>query len=308
MSNEIDFRALICIDGSTEALAGMRYGAKLGTGLGAALTIMHVRGSNGNHASTVGTTGVSGSGAAWGVAVPEINYLVEAKDTLTYYGWMDEKWNEEQERKFEGNPLEDFQIMYQSPDKGKITLKMTTGHNVAAKILSEVESGGYSLVIMGASKKMSVIDRILLSSEVQKVVVHAPCAVLVARELEAGHGHLFCLDGSEKTYNALIKDLMLANLCSCPVSIISVAENSSKESEANDIIKEGARLAESLGLKVDQKIVAVGNPVEEIISHGRNYSVIVVGADTTTGLKRFFMGGTAFNIVLNAENSVMVVR
>ncbi|QWR78608.1 universal stress protein [Candidatus Magnetomonas plexicatena] len=301
-------KVLICIDGSVEALTGMRYGAKLGNGLDAEITILHVRSGNGNHAESLTDMEAAHSEATWGVAIPGINYLVEAKDTLMHYGWMTDKWNEEHVRTFQGNPLEDFQILYQSPEKKKIQLKMTTGHNVASKILSEVESGGYSLVIMGASKKKSTLDRILLSSEVQKVVVHAPCSVLVARELEAGHGHLVCLDGSEKTYTAMIKDLMLANNCACSVSLMSVAENSSKEAAAKEILAEGKRRAKDNGLEVDETIVAVGNPVEEIIRHGRKYSVIVVGADTATGLKRFFMGGTSFNIVLNAENSVMVVR
>ena len=251
-----NFKVLICIDGSTEALTGMRYGAKLGNGLDAEITILHVKSGNGNMASTTANTENADGEVAWGVAIPGINYLVEAKDTLMYYGWMTDKWNEDNVRTFQGNPLEDFQILYQSPEKRKITLKMTTGHNVASKILAEVESGGYSLVIMGASKKKSALDRILLSSEVQKVVVHAPCSVLVARELEAGHGHLVCLDGSEKTYNAMIKDLMLANNCACSVSLISVAENSSKEAVAKEIIAEGKRRAKDNGLEVDQAIVA----------------------------------------------------
>ena len=52
----------------------------------------------------------------------------------------------------------------------------------------------------------------------------------------------------------------------------------------------------------------VGNPVEEIIKAGENYSLIVTGDTGVTGIKRFFMGSVAFKVMEFAKNSVMVVR
>ncbi|MBF0568885.1 MAG: universal stress protein [Nitrospirae bacterium] len=309
------FKLLICTDGSAEAMRGMRYGAKLGKGIGAEITIFHVCKGGEDDAESrdrelvaVGAMEERFGSKSLGMSIPEIRYLEEARLGLIAHGWMAEDWSTEQGGNFDGDLFGDFQITHRGPGGEVIHLKLKQGRNAAGEILDEIENGGYNLVIIGASKR-SGLSRIFLSSEVQKVVVHAQCSVLVARELEAGHGHLVGLDGSEEAYVMMHKDVMLASRCSCPVSLMSVARRPQDESKAVKIVEEGQRILKSFGLGAAEIKTAIGDPVEELIKYGRNYSVIVLNGKGQSGLKkRFFMGGTVFNVVIAAENSVMVVR
>ncbi|MBF0516819.1 MAG: universal stress protein [Nitrospirae bacterium] len=306
------FKLLICTDGSTDAMRGMRYGAKLGRGIGAEITIFHVHTGAEDDSDTATASAAEirqkYATAGWGMAIPEIRYLEEARLGLIAHGWMAEDWASEQGGNFDGDLFGDFQITHTGPSGEIIHLKLKQGRNAATEILDEIDHGAYNLVIIGASKR-SGLSRIFLSSEVQKIVVHAQCSVLVARELEAGHGHLVGLDGSEEAYVMMHKDVMLATRCDCPVSLISVAKRPQDEPKARQIVEEGQRILKSHGLGIAEIKTAIGEPVEELIKYGRNYSVIVLNGKGQSGIaKRFFMGGTVFNVVLAAENSVMVVR
>ncbi|MBF0564209.1 MAG: universal stress protein [Nitrospirae bacterium] len=308
MERKSEFKVLICIDGSNDALRGMRYGARLSSGIGADITIFHVRSDDRPEAVGGQPHVQNGDAGNWGMSVPELRYLEEAREALVSFGWMSDNWSEDISRSFDGELLGNFQTCYKSPNGQKINLKMKSGRNVAAEILDEAQGGGYGLIILGASKVKRGFGRFFVSSEVQKVVVHAPCSVLVARELEEGHGHIVCLDGSERAYEVMLKDFTLASLCSCSVSLLSVATKSEDEETHKRVISEGLRRLREAGFESLDNRVAIGNPVEEIVKYGRRYSVIVVASDAQVGLRRFFMGGTAFNLVLNADNSVMVVR
>ncbi|OIO60537.1 MAG: hypothetical protein COX57_07385 [Alphaproteobacteria bacterium CG_4_10_14_0_2_um_filter_63_37] len=310
MSETTPFKLLICIDGSEEALRGMRYGAKLGGGVDAEITIMFVRRSDDAFASEGQTMRpVRENMLGWGVELPGMRFLEEARRTLIEYGWMQENWaHQEAQREFNGDPLGEFQVCYKSPEGHCIRLKLKTGRNIAEVVLGEAVAEGYDLVILGATGQRRGLSKFLMSSVAQKVVIHAPCSVLVARELEEGHGHLIGIDGSDKAYEAMIKDATVALRCKCPVSLISVAANEGDVDKAQAIVDEGRRRMEEAGLEVLETLTAVGHPVEELVKLGRAYSVIVLAAETNKGLGRFFMGGTAFNVVQMAENSVMVVR
>ncbi|MBF0563645.1 MAG: universal stress protein [Nitrospirae bacterium] len=302
------FKVLICIDGSRDSLRGMHYGARLGSGIDAEITIFHVRSDDGPGKSEVPEDSLNAITGNWGMFIAELRYLEEARQALISHEWVGENWSEDVVRTFDGDPLNNFQISYRSTSGRKINLKLKSGRNVAAEILDEALCGGYGLVILGASRVRRTYGRIFVSSEVQKVVVHAPCSVLVARNLEEGHGHLVCLDGSERAYEVMLKDFMLASHCECPVSLLSVAPKPEDEDTHKTIVTEGLRRLRDAGFESLDSAVVVGNPVEKIVGYGRKYSIIVVAADDQVGLRRFFMGGTSFNIVLNAENSVMVVR
>ncbi|MBF0518401.1 MAG: universal stress protein [Nitrospirae bacterium] len=302
------FKVLICIDGSAESLKGIHYGARLGSGTGAEITILHIRTSDSHDINYSPSPGTNSNATNWGMSVAELRYLEEARQALVSYEWMSGIWTEDVVRYFDGDHLNNFQICYKTRLGQKINLKLKSGHNVAAEILDEAHGGAYGLIIIGASKFKRSLGRVFVSSEVQKVVVHAPCSVLVARDLHEVHGHLICLDGSERSYEMMIKDFITASLCSYKVSLISVAPTPGDESAHNNIIAEGLKRLKKLGYESHESIVVTGDPVENIVEYGRKYSVIVVAANDEGGLRRFFMGGTSFNIVLNAENSVMVVR
>jgi len=188
-------------------------------------------------------------------------------------------------------------------------LKLKVATDIATGILEQWELGPYDLIILGASSRWKGMARSFWDPAVaEKVAIHAPCSVLVARDLEEGHGHLICTDGSEKSMEMVRSDAELASRCDCPVSLMSVALDVEDEPEAKANVEKAEKMLKQLGIEVKETLIPVGNPVKEIIEAGPNYSLIVVSESGKTGLQRFFMGSVAFKVMENAHNSVLIAR
>jgi len=81
-----------------------------------------------------------------------------------------------------------------------------------------------------------------------------------------------------------------------------------EEPDAKANVEKAEAMLKELGIKVKETIIRVGNPVDEIIEAGPDYSLIVVSESGKSGLQRFFMGSVAFKVMENAHNSVMIIR
>ena len=89
---------------------------------------------------------------------------------------------------------------------------------------------------------------------------------------------------------------------------MSVAIDDESQSDAQSSVDQATALLQSRGIIPSDAFIKTGNPVEEIIKAGADYSFIVLGDTGKTGLKRFFMGSVAFKVMEHARNSVMVIR
>jgi nucleotide-binding universal stress UspA family protein len=103
-------------------------------------------------------------------------------------------------------------------------------------------------------------------------------------------------------------DAVLASRCQCPISLISVAADESKEAEAKRHVENARAMLSGLGIEVQDALTPVGDPVREIVEAGPDYSLIVVSDAGPSGLQRFFMGNVSLKVLKAAYNSVMVVR
>ena len=63
-----------------------------------------------------------------------------------------------------------------------------------------------------------------------------------------------------------------------------------------------------MGFEVKGGYTPVGNPIDEIIEQGKNYSLIVLSDTGKSALKRFFLGSVAVKVLEKANHSVMIVR
>jgi len=221
-----------------------------------------------------------------------------------------DEWKEEVvHTDVDGDPLGDNKINYVNENGIVIVLKLKVATNIATGILEQWELGPYNLIILGASGRWKGMGRSFWDPAVaEKVAVHAPCSVLVARDLDVGHGHLICTDGSDVSMEMVRRDAELATRCDCPVSLMSVALDDEEEPEARANVEKAEAMLKELGIEVKETIIRIGNPVEEIIEMGPNYSLIVVSESGKTGLQRFFIGSVAFKVMENAHNSVMIAR
>ncbi|MCP5372900.1 MAG: universal stress protein [Hyphomicrobiales bacterium] len=307
------FRILVCIDGSDESYRGLRYAAKLGGGVDADIVLVYVRPiDQGLRSGGLQVRVARENMLKWGLELPGIKYLKKGQEILEELGVMGgPDWREESFHvNVAGDPLGDNKIQFVNEHGKMVVLKLKVAPDIATGILEQWEIGHYDLIIIGASERWRKrrVKTFWDPAVAEKIAVHAPCSVLVARELEAGHGHLICVDGSERALEAVRTDAILASRCQCPVSLLSVSLDEEGEADARKAVEDAARALADMGIEVNETLTRVGDPVDEIIEAGPDYSLVVLADSGSTGLKRFFMGSVAFKVMENAYNSVMIVR
>ncbi|MBT3305735.1 MAG: universal stress protein [Alphaproteobacteria bacterium] len=306
------FRILVCIDGSDECYQSLRYAAKLGGGVDADIVLLYVRPTDqGLRSGGLQVRVARENMLKWGIELPGIQYLKKGRDMLKELDVMSgDEWQEEVvHTDVDGDPLGDNKINYVNEQGKMVVLKLKVASDIATGILEQWELGEYDIIILGASSRWKGMARSFWDPAVaEKVAVHAPCSVLVARDLDIGHGHLICTDGSEESMEMVRRDAVLASRCECPISLMSVALDDEDEPKAKENVAKAEKMLNELGIEVEETIIRIGNPVDEIIGMGPDYSLIVMSESSKSGIQRFFMGSVAFKVMENAHNSVLVAR
>ncbi len=307
------FRILVCIDGSDESYNSLRYAAKIGRGQDVDILLLYIRPVDHDmHSEELQLRVERENMLKWGFEfeVPGIKYLKKGRDILIELGHMSKEWEEiASHTDVKKDLMGDNKIEYRDDSGKSIILKLKTAPDIASGILDQYELGPYNLIILGASSHWRGLGKSFWDPAVaEKVAIHAPCSVLVARELEIGHGHLICTDGSNRSLEMVKKDAALADRCGCAISLMSVAMDEEGEADAREAVDKAEEILKEMNVEIAEKIVRVGNPVEEIIEAGPDYSLIVVSGSAKSGLRRFFMGSVSFKVMEKAYNSVMIAR
>lgn len=306
------YRFLVCLDGSDESFRGLRYAARLGKGVDVDIVLLYIRSIDRSLSyDRLRDRPRGDSLLAWGNEVPGVDYLKKGRDLLVELGVMSLDWAEQADHvPVAGDPVGDNKVVFRSDEGKEVVLKLKVAPDLATGILDQTKIKNYDLIILGAADtwRDRNVGGFWDSSKIEKVVKEAPCSVLVARDLEVGHGHLICTDGSEKATDVVRADAVLANRCQCPVSLISVAANESREAEAINHVETARAMLAGLGIEVQDTLTPVGEPVREIVEAGPDYSLIVVSDTEVSGLQRFFMGSVTMKVLKEAYNSVMIAR
>lgn len=311
-TGEKRFQLLVCIDGSEESYRGLRYAARLGSGVDADIYLLYVRAvDQGMRSGGLQARVFRENLLDWGLDLPGTKYLKKGQKILAELGVMGEDWAENQAHVDRlGDPLGDNTIEYTSKTGKKIVLMLKVAPGIVGGILEECESREYGLLILGASecwlpgRRKTFWD----PAVAQKVVTRVPISVIVARELEQNHGHLICTNGSENAIDVARKDAILASRCKCPISLISVVPDSKSEAQAADALARTKSAIEETGAEVVDCLLRIGDPVEEIVKAGPDYSVIVIARSSQRPKWWLFETDIAFQVLERAGNSVMIVR
>lgn len=305
------FRILVCIDGSEESYRGLRYAARLGGGVDADICLLYVRPTDqGLRSGGLQVRVARENMLNWGLELPGIKHLGKGRDMLMRLTSMEGDWDEETvHRDVEGDPLGDNATVYTNHQGKKLILKLKVASDIATGILDQWDQFKYDLIVLGASSNWTSLPLSLWDPAVaEKIALYAPCSVLVARELEEGHGHLICTDGSEKSLRGVEIDANIAARCNCSISLVSVALDQESLPEAQKSVAEARRRVEAMGFEVKETYTPVGNPVDEIVQRGHDYSLIVMSDTGKSALQRFFMGSVAVKVLEKANHSVLIVR
>ncbi len=301
------FRILVCIDGSEESFRGLDYAARMGGADDCDIVLLYVRTiDQGLHSGGLQIRVARENLLNWGIELPGVRYLREGLDLLIGQGQMVEDWNSiHTHTDVEGDPLGDNKIEYRNNQGKSIVLKLKTAHDPASGILDQYELGPYSLIILGGDRKRGFFPR----QVAQQVALHAPCSVLATRELVPGRGHLICTDGSERSLEAVRRDALLAKRFDKPmVSIMSVARDDGEKAAAEQAVERARNVVAETGLDVINTYVNIGDPVEEIINVGKDYSLIVLSDDGKSSFKRMLFGSVPSKVLAKAHNSVLIIR
>ncbi|MBT3358437.1 MAG: universal stress protein [Rhodospirillales bacterium] len=310
--DENRFRILVCIDGSEESYRSLRYAAKMGKGVEADIVLLNVRQMD--HGLRSGGLQVSVARQnmlEWGLELPGIQYLKKGADILVEVGYMaSDRRAEFSHVDVAGDPVGDNKISYIGRNKRRVILKLKVAADIASGILEQWEIGHYDLIILGASKRWERKKRRSFwdPETAEKVAMHAPCPVMVARQLLVGHSHLIYTDGSEIAKEVVRRDAQFAHLTESFVAIVAVAPDVESEPEAAKHAQEAREIVESMGIDVFDTIIRVGDPVEELIEAGADHSVIVIPDTEEKGLKSLFTRKMETDLMRRARCSVMVFR
>lgn len=305
------FRILVCIDGSDESYRGLKYAVKLGGGVDADIVMLYVRPiDQGLRSGGLQVRVARENMLDWGLELPGIQVLKKGWEMLREIEHFEDDWTTETvHTDVAGDPLGDNKIDYTNKLGRKVVLKLKVADDIATGILEQWEIGEYDLIILGAPEEKRGLARALIDPPIaEKVAMNASCSVLVARGLEVGHGHLICTDGSERSLEMVSKDAMLASRCNCAISLISVTADVEGEAEAKTYLNDARSVIEKFEVEIEDMLSPVGDPVEEIIEAGANYSVIVVSESSRSGMERLLVGSVAKRVLRKAHNSVLVVR
>lgn len=306
------FRILVCIDGSEESYRSLRYAAKMGKGVEADIVLLYVRQmDHGLRSGGLQVNVARQNMLDWGLELPGVQYLRKGKDLLIDVGYMAaDRRAEFSHADVAGDPLGDNKIVFIGRNKRRVILKLKVATDIASGILEQWEIGHYDLIIMGASERWSRkrIRSFWDPPTAEKVALHAPCPVMIARQLLVGHSHLIYTDGSDMAKEVIRRDAQFAHLTESFVAVVAVAPDAESEPEAARHATEAKEIVESMGIDVFETIVRVGDPVAELIEAGADHSVIVVPDPEDKGLKSLFTRNMEIELMRRAKCSVMIFR
>ena len=301
------FHILLCIDGSEESKRGLRYAVKIGQGNDADITILYVRPADKGmrHSMNLARQNM----LDWGFELPGMRALKEARDQLLELGFLGDNWKEQAVRKRAyGDPIGDSMKMYTNEDGKTIAIKTMIAPSTAAGILDECELNDYGLTILALTGDGAANVRGKIKwRTTHAVITEHHGSVLLARGIAENRGHLICVN-DDKSIEAAKQDALLASRCNCPVYLLSVAETEDKIDDAEQAIEKAKVAIEATDVQVVESWVAVGNPAEEIIERGKDFSVIVMADSSVKGFRRFFQSSVAYDVLQHAYNSVMIIR
>lgn len=208
------------------------------------------------------------------------------------------------------------------------SLALTTApaYGNAAALLSD-ESRGASCLVVGARKK-SALGSVLLGSTSLDVAAHAPCPVVVVRELPQQlpdrPGVVVGSDGSELSDTAIAVGFEQADRLGVPLTVVhawftddttGLSALVTEDTALAIAQEEDAVASEAVAgwsekypdVRVRQRVLRA-HPVEALVDQSRGAELVVVGSRGHGGFTGMLLGSVSQGVLHHAHCPVMVVR
>ena len=305
------FNILVCIDGSPSSYRGLRYALKFSMDdTDTDISLLYVRPTDRSGSSEGLNMELARENMLdWDLELPGLSSLKKARDILIENELLGEDWEDKDiSKKYRGSRLGDHILQYYNKSSGqKISLIVRVESSVLVGILNEAHYTKYDLVIVSASdddRGGATID----NRTAVGVASEHDGTVIIARELEAGHGHLVCMTNSKTSLGLALLDAEIAARCGCPIHLYAVAPTQEQKNATEKMLKTAKKTLEDHGYAVASVQMELGDPVARIIEHGKSHSLIVMAPSKHSFLKRMFLGSISNAVLKKASNSVMIVR
>ena len=308
------FRILVCIDGSEESYESVKHAAQIGSNGGCDIILLYVRQvDQGLRSGGLQVRVARQNMMEWGLDLPGIQYLKRGLEILVNNGIsIDETDMLVGHSDAWGDPLGDNKIEYKNKQGQSIVLKLKTAPDVSTGILDQCELGPYNLMILGEpSRWRSRWNAFWGAGVVQKVVMVAPCSVLVTRKNETlpnKKGHLIYTDGSPLSLKAAIQDAVLAKHCKFPCTILGIVDEEKQLAGLKKKLTTTKEKLAVLGIKPRNVISCVGNPVIELLSRSDGFYVLSISEPEPGKIRRLVSKNIALKMMEKADISILNVR
>lgn len=303
-------RILICIGGGPDSLSSLKYATRLSSQDCADIDLLYVRPLDSGLKSGGMEVRVARENMLdWGLELPGMTHLKAARDLLVELGEIaPDSSRDWRHRELSGDPAGEYIREYENPCGGSISLRLRTASDVTTAAIDEAKQSKADIIIVGASPKPVEGLRKLLTPKplALKIAAHSPIPVIVARHLEPGHGHLVCVQDTDRSRSMLPEAIRCAHACQCPVSILSVALDESGIKSAQKSVDEAAALFKENGITPHETLVEVGDPVETIITIGYDFSLILLSESEKPWFAKGF--SVSHEVAAKARNSVMILK
>ncbi|MFQ6090321.1 MAG: universal stress protein [Candidatus Bipolaricaulia bacterium] len=266
------------------------------------LTVLHVHQPR-LRGSPIGIGAMREKLAEWGLETGPFKLLRQAEDSLIELGVvkLDEQINPVQKHALKALTKGLYEVHLLGPHEENIRFRLREGDPVR-EILKEAKEGDHDLIITG-TRDYKGFKKFLVGSIAEEVAFHAPCSILVAKNLQPYQGILVGTDGSPPAREAVRQAGELAKALGTRLKVMAVAEDGREEAEAN--FEEALEILAPFNLK-PEPLLRVGDPLEELVEAAGQDQIIVIGRSERSRMRRFFTSSLPLRLLERAEAPVLI--
>ncbi len=190
-----------------------------------------------------------------------------------------------------------------------LDLQVRRGSEPYAEIVDEARRCSADLIVIRRRGKRGLLAKLLIGEMVSKVVVHAPCSVLIAPR----GAHMWArralvgIDPQAPDDALLARAAALAADCAMPLHVLCVAAGEAALAAAGQTLEAALQRARHCGAEADGEVRS-GRAYHELIQCAQDCSadLLVIGRHRGDVFDRAWIGGVAQKVIGLSECPVLV--
>jgi nucleotide-binding universal stress UspA family protein len=177
-------------------------------------------------------------------------------------------------------------------------------------IVEEAEKLKIDMIVIGRRGR-SGLAKLLMGESAAKVIIHAPCKVLVvpkAARIEY-RNILVATDGSGHSIAAIEEAVSIAKRCGSKILALSSIRSNEELGNANKNVDAVIEMAKKEGVTAEG-MTPTGRSYSVIVetAGGRGVDLIVMGISVKPALGKFFTGSSTEKVIGSAGCAVLIVK